>query len=208
MEKTIQQHPPQTHLDAQQVHRGNRYGKKKRSIVSMILHFIVLILVGVIGFSMYREPLLNVVILNQPVNFQGLSDLQNLLAEFSNLNLDDLQEKFDLLIMIFYIFFGACIVSLILTLFTIIFNRTLLKIFNLIVVAVIFVVPFAFSAVTQNITTQFSNKLGQLYLSIPGDQILIATATVKNAYILAAATFALLFIALFFRNRRPKIHIK
>lgn len=212
MEKPVNQRPPQAQFDERgyqdNIHRGPRYGKKKRSIVALVLNLIVFILVGFIGYNMYRESLLNVVVLNQPINFDGLTQLQDILSQFGNLNLDDLQDNFDLVILIFNVFFVACIISMVLSFITIIFNRTLLKIFNLLVIVVIFAIPFAFFFIVKDIANQLSNKLGQLYLNIPGNELLIPTQTIQNAYVLAACAFGLLFISLFFRNRRPKLKIK
>ncbi len=42
-------------------------------------------------------------------------------------SIDDLQTSIDRLILVFYVFFMACIVSLVLTIFTLVFNRTALK---------------------------------------------------------------------------------
>ncbi|HCU9493350.1 TPA: hypothetical protein OVI83_002746, partial [Staphylococcus aureus] len=38
------------------IHRGKRYGKKKRSLVSMIIQIIVVILTAIAGYSMWKQP--------------------------------------------------------------------------------------------------------------------------------------------------------
>lgn len=42
----------------QEIHRGKRYGKKKRSWVSIIIHLIILILTAITGYSMLKQPIL------------------------------------------------------------------------------------------------------------------------------------------------------
>lgn len=44
------------------IHRGKRYGKKKRSLVSMIIQIIVVILTAIAGYSMWKQPIFNIVI--------------------------------------------------------------------------------------------------------------------------------------------------
>ena len=45
----------------EQMHRGKQYGKKKRSWVSMIIQIIVLVLTAITGYSMYNQPIFNIV---------------------------------------------------------------------------------------------------------------------------------------------------
>lgn len=71
-----------------QYSRSNRKGKKKRSWVSLIIHIIVLVLVGITGYSMYRQPIFNLVFANQPINYDGIKDFQNLVTQIGSLNIN------------------------------------------------------------------------------------------------------------------------
>lgn len=94
----------------QEIHRGKRYGKKKRSWVSIIIHLIILILTAITGYSMLKQPIFNLAFANKTINFHEIQNFQDTLTKIGNLNInlgnmDDLQKSIDNLIMVFNIFF-------------------------------------------------------------------------------------------------------
>ena len=159
----------------QEIHRGKRYGKKKRSWVSIIIHLIILI----------------------------LTKIGNLNINLGNM--DDLQKSIDNLIMVFNVFFILCLVSMFITVITIILNRTLLKIFNLFILAAMLLITLYFSYIIHTIAQKISESLKQYYLTVSPDQVINEADAIHNALILLACSIALLFISLFFRNRLARI---
>lgn len=187
--------------------RGSRFGKKKKSWVSMIIQIIVLILVAISGYNMFKEPLFNLVFAKTPINFHQLTNFQNTMNDVANLNLNidninDLQTSIDRLILVFYVFFVACILSLILTILTLIFNRTALKVVNLLVIAIMFIITFGFSYLIKNIATRIAESMSQYYLTVKPAQVLTEADAIHNSITLLACSIALLIISLFFRNRK------
>ena len=55
-----------------QVNQQAYYGKKKNSWISLIIHIIILILVGITCYSMYKQPILNFVLANQAIDFSEI----------------------------------------------------------------------------------------------------------------------------------------
>lgn len=194
-------------LTSEPMQRGLQYEKKKKSWVSIIIHIIVLILIAITGYSMFKEPIFNLVFIQETINFHQLTNFQDSINDFSNLNIniesiDDLQTSIDRLILVFYVFFMACIVSLVLTIFTLVFNRTALKIVNLLVVAIMLIITFGFSYLIKNIATHIADSMSQYYVSIKPSQILTEADALHNAFILLGCSIALILISLFFRNRK------
>ena len=60
-------------------------------------------------------------------------------------NINDLQQGIDRLILVFNGFFILCIVSLVITILTIVFNRTVLKVVNILVLTIMLVITLYFS---------------------------------------------------------------
>lgn len=198
-------------LTSEPMHRGNPYGKKKKSWMSMIIQFIVLILVAITGYSMFKEPIFNLEFAKEAVTFHQLTNFQETVNNITNLNInieniDNLQSKIDLLILVFYVFFAACILSLILTIFTLVFNRTILKIVNLFILAIMLVITFGFSYLIKNIAVRISDSMSQYYVTVKPEQILTESDAIHNAIILLTCCIALIIISFFFRNRKPKLH--
>ncbi|RIM35541.1 hypothetical protein BU629_07705, partial [Staphylococcus capitis] len=111
----------------------------------------------------------------------------------------------DNLIMVFNIFFILCLVSMFITVITIILNRTLLKIFNLFILAAMLLITLYFSYIIHTIAQKISESLKQYYLTVSPDQVINEADAIHNALILLACSIALLFISLFFRNRLARI---
>ncbi|MCU5745245.1 hypothetical protein N9R04_00735 [Staphylococcus sp. SQ8-PEA] len=203
-------------LSQEELHRGHRIGKKRRSWVSLIIHIIVLVLTAISGYSIFKEPLFNLQFLHKPVNFGQLSEFKDNLHNISQMdelknlpinlnNLEEFQTNLNHLITLFYVFFALCAISLILTLFTIAFNRTILKILNFILVAAMLVMTFGFSYLVDDVASQIAKKFSSAYLSVKPDQILTQADAVHNALILLGCSLALIFISFFFRNKRRKV---
>ena len=197
-------------LTSETMQRGARYGKKKKSWVSLIIQIIVLILVAISGYSMFKEPIFNLVFVDKTVNFKELTNFQETINNLTNLNInvesiDNLQTSIDRLILVFYVFFIACILSLILTLFTLFFNKTILKIVNMFIIAIMLAITFGFSALIKNIATRIADSMNQYYITVDSAQILTESNAIHNAFILLGCSIALLLISLFFRNRKPRI---
>lgn len=194
----------------QEIHRGKRYGKKKRSWVSIIIHLIILILTAITGYSMLKQPIFNLAFANKTINFHEIQNFQDTLTKIGNLNInlgnmDDLQKSIDNLIMVFNIFFILCLVSMFITVITIILNRTLLKIFNLLILAGMLLITLYFSYIIHTIAQKISESLKQYYLTVSPDQVINEADAIHNALILLPCSIALLFISLFFRNRLARI---
>ncbi|HLR19243.1 MAG TPA: hypothetical protein VK115_04925 [Staphylococcus sp.] len=197
-------------LTSEPMHRGSRYGKKKKSWVNLIIQVIVFILVAISGYSMYKEPIFDLVFVKETINFQQLTNFQETVNNFTNLNInvdsiDNLQTSIDRLILVFYVFFIACILSLILTIFTLIFNRTALKIVNMLVIAIMLVITFGFSYLIKNMARRIADSMNQYYVSVKPNDILIEADAIHNALILLGCSIALILISLFFRNRLARI---
>ncbi|ANZ32652.1 hypothetical protein [Staphylococcus carnosus] len=198
-------------LEQQPLHRGHQYSaKKKRSWVSLIIHIIVLILLTISMYSMWKEPIFNLVLVNEPIHFSQILNFQETLRNISTQNIDltqinQLQDNIDKLKLSFYIFFFAGALSIILTILTLIFNRTAIKIVNMAIIAIMFVIPFSLSNIINETAKRVADTLSQYFLSFRPDQILTTADALNNAVTLLACCFGLLFISLFFRNRRIRI---
>ena len=70
------------------MHRGKQYGKKKRSWVSMIIQFIVLVLTAITGYSMYNQPIFNIVFAKQTIDFHQLKNFQDTVTQVGNININ------------------------------------------------------------------------------------------------------------------------
>ena len=198
-------------LTSEPMQRGSRYGKKKLSWVNILIQLLVLILVAITGYSMFKEPIFNLVFVKETINFHQLTNFQETINSFSNLNInveniDNLQTSVDRLILVFYVFFIACIFSLVLTIFTIIFNRTSLKIVNMFVIAIMLVITFGFSYFIKNIARRIADSMNQYYVSVKPIDILTEADAIHNALILLGCSIALIIISMLFRNRKPRIH--
>lgn len=109
MSETLQnQRQFNSQFEHQEIHRGKRYGKKKRSWVSLIIQVFVLVLTAITGYSMLKQPIFKISFVNETINFHQLRNFQDTVTQIGNLNLgniDQLQQSVDNLIIIFNIFF-------------------------------------------------------------------------------------------------------
>ncbi|ATH61946.1 MULTISPECIES: hypothetical protein [Staphylococcus] len=197
-------------FQTQGLHRGKQYGKKKRSWVSMIIQLIVLVLTAITGYSMYKQPIFNIVFAKQTINFHQLKNFQDTVTQIGNINInlgniDQLQQSIDRLLIVFYAFFVLCILSLILSILTIIFNRSALKVVNMLFLAIMLVITMYFSYIIHTLAEKISDSLKQYYLTVSPDQVVVEADAIHNALILLACSIGLLIISLFFRNRKIRI---
>ena len=131
----------------------------------MIIQIIVVILTAIAGYSMWKQPIFNIVFTKESVDFDGIKILTRQLKMHQlNINLgniNDLQQGIDRLILVFNGFFILCIVSLVITILTIVFNRTVLKVVNILVLTIMLVITLYFSyiikALAQEIADAFKN---------------------------------------------------
>ena len=204
MSETLQnQRQFNSQFEHQEIHRGKRYGKKKRSWVSLIIQVFVLVLTAITGYSIFK-----ISFVNETINFHQLRNFQDTVTQIGNLNLgniDQLQQSVDNLIIIFNIFFVLCLISLFITVITIIFNRTALKVVNILLLAIMLVITLYFSYIIHTIAQKISESLKQYYLTVSPEQVLTEADAIHNALILIGCSIALLIVSLFFRNRLPRI---
>ncbi|MBO1198663.1 hypothetical protein J3T65_03835 [Staphylococcus simiae] len=212
MSYTNQPNEPYNNQYQQQpiAYRANYKPKKKRSWVSLIIQIIVLVLTAIAGYSMWKQPIFNIVFANKPVNFDGLKHFQDTTTNIGNLNINlgnvgDLQQSLDRLIMVFNAFFILCIVSLIITILTIIFNRTVLKVLNIFSLAIMLVITLYFSYIIKTLAQKIAESFKQYYISVSPQQVITEADAIHNGIILLGCSIALIVISLFFRNRKLKL---
>lgn len=198
-------HPPYAHVNQQPY-----YGKKKNSLISLIIHIITLVLVGITCYSMYKQPILNFVLANQAIDFSEIKNFENTTTQIGPLNINisevaNLHGVIDKFILAFDVFFVLCIVSMIISILTIAFNRTILKIINFIIIAIALMIAFSFSYTIQILGKQISQNLHHFFLNLTPNQIITEADAIHNALILLSSSLALVFISFFFRNRHPRI---
>ena len=203
MSETLQnQRQFNSQFEHQEIHRGKRYGKKKRSWVSLIIQVFVLVLTAITGYSMLKQPIFKISFVNETINFHQLRNFQDTVTQIGNLNLgniDQLQQSIDRLLIVFYAFFALCILSLILSILTIIFNRSALKVVNMLFLAIMLVITMYFSYIIHTLAEKISDSLKQYYLTVSPDQVVVEADAIHNALILLACSIGLLIISLFFR---------
>ena len=94
--------------------------------------------------------------------------------------------------------------QMIISILTIVFNRTILKVINFIIIVAL-MIAFSFSYTIQMLGKQISQNLHHFFLDLPPNQIITEADAIHNALILLSSSLALLFISFFFRNRHPRI---
>ena len=159
-------------LDRVPLQRGQYFApKKKRSYVSLIIQIIVLILTIISIYSMLKEPIFNILLVNEPIRFSQILNFQETLQNISSQNVDltqisQLQDNISKLKLAFYAFFFAGILSLILTVLTLIFNRTAIKIVNMVLIAIMFAIPFGLAYIVEETAKRVSETLQQYFINL------------------------------------------
>ncbi|MGV3244692.1 hypothetical protein [Staphylococcus sp. 11261D007BR] len=187
------------------VHRGQRYGKKKRSWVSFILTFIAMVLIIIAAYSMYTESLFSTVFLDQNVTYDQFKVFTEQLSSQSFIDLSDLEQRLSQLLMVLNVFFILCIINIILSILTLIFNRTIIKVINFIISIVLVAIPVGFLYIIREVASQVSSQLSQFLGQIEPTAILVESNAIHNGIIFTSIAAVLYLVSLFFRNRRPKI---
>ena len=106
----------------------------------------------------------NIVFTKESVNFDGIKNFNETIGKMHQLNINlgninDLQQGIDRLILVFNGFFILCIVSLIITILTIVFNRTVLKVVNILVLAIMLVITLYFSYIIKALAQEIADAL-------------------------------------------------
>ncbi len=204
--KTIQydDRPP---IHNQYYPRSHRHNRKRKSWVNLMIQLIIFVLVAITGYSMYKQPIFNLAFANQPISYAQIKDFQNTVTQIGALNINlsqltNLEDIANRLVLVFNVFFILAIVSLIITALTIIFNRTLLKIFNFIIISIMLIMSIYFGYAIQVIGQRIADKLQSFSLNVSANQIINEADAIHNALILLVCSLALLIISFFFRNRK------
>ena len=138
------------------------------------------------------------------LNGLGLSDIAKQLEALSIKpeHIEQLKSVIEQINMLFNIFFGLCILSLILTILTLLFNRTLLKLLNFLSIASMLAIVVYFMIAIDYLAQRIAKLLNNAYVQITPDQVIIEADATHNAIILLICCLALIFLSLFFRSKR------
>ncbi len=123
---------------------------------------------------MWKQPIFNIVFTKESVDFDGINIFNETIGKMHQLNINlgninDLQQGIDRLILVFNGFFILCIVSLVIA--TIVFNRTVLKVVNILVLTIMLVITLYFSYIIKALATQeIADVFKKYYLNVPPDQ--------------------------------------
>lgn len=210
-------------------HRLN-VGRKKTSWINSIVHVISIILIGITGYSMWKEPLFIFKLSDSHIGYEQLKDFKSSLSDISrktiesltNLNqlgldglasqiqsftidsdrLNSIQSSIDQYIIAFNIFFILCIISLVISILTIFYNRIFLKLINILIMIVMLVITVFFNYSIHILAEKLADLLKNPFLKVSPDQLIHEADATHNAIILLACTLVLIFLSLFFRGRR------
>lgn len=172
-----------------------------------MIQMIIFVLVAITGYSMYKQPIFNLAFANQPISYAQIKDFQNTVTQIGALNINlsqltNLEDIANRLVLVFNVFFILAIISLIISALTIIFNRTLLKLFNFIIISIMLIMSIYFGYAIQVIGQRIADKLQSFSLNVSANQIINEADAIHNALILLVCSLALLIISFFFRNRK------
>lgn len=193
-----------THHDTQVVYHTRRT-RKQRSWVSFILTLIAMVLTAIAAYSMYRDPLFTSHLLNQDVNYHQFQQFTQQLSSQAFVDLSNFEEELSRLLWIINLFYILCFVNIVLAILTLVFNRTLLKIFNFLISLVVFFIPVGLLFIIRNAATQLSESLAPLEAiigNIEATSLLAESNAVHNAIVFTGIAAFLYLISLFFRNRK------
>ena len=132
---------------------------EKKILGEFNYQIIIFILVAITGYSMYKQPIFNLAFANQPISYGQIKDFQNTVTQIGTLNINlsqlaNLEDVANRLVFVLTYIFILTIVSLVITILTIIFNRTLLKILNFIVISILLIMSLYFGYAIQVIGQQ------------------------------------------------------
>ncbi len=204
-EKSQSQPHFQQQFDYQTIHRGKRYGKKRRSWVSFILTLIAAVFVTIAAYSMYSDTLFKMGFINENVTFDKLKVITTQLSSITLIDISAVEQKLSVLIKVLNVFFILSLINIVLALLTLIFNRTILKILNFIIAIFITLIPIGFLYYIDEVADEFAKQLAPYVGQVDASNLLTGANALHNAIIFMGIATFLYFISLFFRNRRPKI---
>ena len=142
-ERRTTQYDNRPPIDNHNYLRSNRNNRKKKILGEFNYPNHNFHIVAITGYSMYKQPIFNLAFANQPISYGQIKDFQNTVTQIGtlNINLSQLANLEDVPIVSYFFntFFILTIVSLVITILTIIFNRTLLKILNFIVISILLI---------------------------------------------------------------------
>ncbi|QLK86714.1 hypothetical protein [Staphylococcus sp. 17KM0847] len=196
------------HTQPEIMYRTHRI-KKRRSWISFILTFIAMVLTAIAAYSMYRETLFTIGFLNQDVYYDQFKTFTEQLTRQTLVDLSEIEQRLNYLRIALRCFFVLCLINIILALLTLLFNRTLLKLINWIISVCITFIPIGFLYIIREVAEQLSDKLAPVQAligTVDPNTIITASSALYNAAILTGIATVLYFIALFFRNRKSKLH--
>lgn len=206
MDSSQQQRPQfEQQFDHDTVHRSKRYGKKKRSWISFILTFIALVLTAIAAYSMYTETLFKMVFLDQNVTYDQFKVFTEQLSHQNFIDLSSFEERLNQLLLVLNAFFILCFINIVFAILTLVFNRTIIKMINVLIAGLLLIIPIGFLYIIRQIASRMSTELSQLLGQVDPTAILVESSAIHNSIIFMAIATGLYFITLFFRNRRPKV---
>ncbi|MCO4328848.1 hypothetical protein MTQ89_09180 [Staphylococcus hyicus] len=186
------------------LHRSQLNPKKRRSWVSFVLTLIALVLSAIAAFHMYYHTLFKIHFLDQTVNYQQFKDVIQNLTHQSLIDTRDLESNLNMLLTMINIFFILIFINIVLAILTLVFNRTFIKLLNLIIAVCATLIPIAILYIVREAAKTLASKF-EPYLGHVNPSTLLAESNgLHNAIIFSSIATLLYFVSLFFRNRRPK----
>ncbi|UEX90486.1 hypothetical protein [Staphylococcus ratti] len=200
-------HPPhefEQQFKDQPLHRRNFNAKKRRSWVSFILTLIALVLSAISAYHIFYKTLFRLEFLGQSVNYQQFKETIHQLTNQATIDTSQLEHNLNILLTMIHVFFILVFINIVLAILTLVFNRTLIKLLNLILAICATLIPVAILYVIREAAKAFAEKLSQYLGHVDAAALLSEANGLHNAIICSCIATSLYFISLFFRNRRPK----
>lgn len=192
------------HLQDHTLHRSQLNPKKHRSWVSFILTLIALVLSAIAAFHMYYHTLFKIQFLDQTVNYQQFKDVIQNLTHQSLIDTRDLESNLNMLLTMINIFFILIFINIVLAILTLVFNRTFIKLLNLIIAVCATLIPIAILYIVREAAKALASKFEPYLGHVNPSTLLVESNGLHNAIIFSSIATLLYFVSLFFRNRRPK----
>ena len=192
-------------FNEQPLHRNHLYSKKRRSWVSFILTLIALALSIISAYHMFYNTLFQLNFLNQTVNYHQFKEVIQNLTQQSYIDTSNLEHSLNTLLTMIHVFFILVFLNVVLAILTLVFNRTLIKLLNLIIAVCATLIPVAILYIVREAAKEMATKVEQYLGHVDPSSILVEANGLHNSIIFSCIATTLYFISLFFRNRRPKI---
>lgn len=187
------------------LHKTQLNPKKRRSWISFILTLIALVLSAIAAYHMYFNTLFKINFIDQTVNYQQFKNVIQELGHQSLIDTRDLESNLNILLTMIHVFFILVFINIVLSILILVFNRTLIKLLNVVIALCATLIPiailFMIREAAQALASKFSHYLGNLEPSA----LLTEANGLHNAIIFSSIATLFYFISLFFKNRRPKL---